>query len=702
MDLKKAQLAANTIRMLSAEAVQKAKSGHPGMPLGCADFALTLWYKYLRHNPKNPAWVGRDRFVLSAGHGSMLEYSLLHLFGYGLPMSELENFRQWGSKTPGHPEFGHTAGVDITTGPLGSGFASAVGMAIAGRHVAAKTGLDAAGLMPGRVFVIAGDGCMMEGATSEAASLAGHLKLDDLIVFYDDNSITIEGGTNLAYSEDVAARFAAYNWRVIKIENANDLAQCDAGLAEAVNSDGRPTLVIGKTAIGFGAPNKQGKSSAHGEPLGDAEVEALRKNLGMPETPFTVLPEVRSFLEARVEELVRDAAAWDAKFQSFLEADTERAAQVGAYLNRTVPANLAEELLKVAPVDKPVASRASSGVVLQKAAELIPALIGGAADLAPSTKTAIKDGGDFSAENRAGRNLHFGVRELAMGMAGNGMALTGMTIPYTSTFFVFSDYMKPAIRLAALQQLHEIYVFTHDSFYVGEDGPTHEPIEQLTMLRSIPGLTVIRPAEAHEVAQAWATALQADGPVVLVLTRQDLPPYTAEQAARADVSKGAYVIDGDEEFNLILIATGSEVSLALETAKLLRQSGNIGVRVVSMPSQELFLAQDEEYQEEVIPSWCPFRVTIEAGSTFGWHRFAGSEGLAIGLDHFGASAPYKVLAKEFGFTPDGILAQIEAFYSCDDEDDECGCGCGCEDDDCECGDGECGCGGECGCDHDHK
>ena len=681
-DQKKALQAANTIRMLSAEAIQKAKSGHPGMPLGCADFAFTLWYKYMRHNPKNPGWIGRDRFVLSAGHGSMLEYSLLHLFEYGLSMDELRNFRQWGSRTPGHPEFGHTAGVDVTTGPLGSGFASAVGMAIANRYFAAKTGLDATGLLNNKIFIISGDGCMMEGATSEAASLAGHLALDELVVFYDDNQITIEGRTGIAFTEDVAVRFAAYNWRVIRCADANDIAQCDAALAEAVNSDGRPTLIIGKTSIGFGAPNKQGKSSAHGEPLGDAEVEALRKNLGMPEEPFFVAPEVREFLSTRVAELEAAAAAWEKEFQKFLDADAERAKLVYAFLNRSVPENITEELLKVVPLDKPVASRASSGIALQKAAELIPALFGGAADLAPSTKTDIKGGGDFTAENRAGRNLHFGVRELAMGLAGNGMALNGTAIPYTSTFFVFSDYMKPAIRLAALQQLHEIYVFTHDSFYVGEDGPTHEPIEQIAMLRTIPGLTVIRPAEAHEVAQAWGAALQAKGPVALLLTRQDLAPYDAETAAKVDVSKGAFIISDEEDFDIVLVATGSEVNLALQTTELLRNEG-VRVRVVSMPSQELFLAQSEEYREEVLPSWCPCYVSIEAGSTYGWHRFIGADGLAIGLDHFGASAPYKVLAEKFGFTPQAVFDRIKEHFGCEDGDDD-ECGCGCEDEECDC------------------
>ena len=401
----------------------------------------------------------------------------------------------------------------------------------------------------------------------------------------------------------------------------------------------------------------------------------------MPAEPFTVSDEVRAFCDARVAELEKEAAEWEAKYQKFLEADPERAALIMSYVNRTVPENIAEELLKVAPVDKPVASRASSGAVLQRAAALVPSLFGGAADLAPSTKTNIKDGGDFSADNRAGRNIHFGIRELAMGLAGNGMALFGTAFPYTSTFFVFSDYMKPAIRLAALQNLHEIYVFTHDSFYVGEDGPTHEPIEQIAMLRTIPNLTVIRPAEAHEVAQAWAVALQAKGPVALLLTRQDLAPYDAETAAKVDVARGAFVVSDDEEFDIVLVATGSEVNLALGSAKLLREKG-VGVRVVSMPSQELFLQQDEAYQEEILPSWCPCYVSIEAGTTYGWQRFIGRDGLAIGLDHFGASAPYKKLAEEFGFTPEGVLARIQDHFVCSGEEDgECGCGCDC---DCEC------------------
>ncbi|MBR7130906.1 MAG: transketolase [Lentisphaeria bacterium] len=675
-----AKKTADTIRVISAEAIQKAKSGHPGMPLGCADYAAVLWSKYLRHDPANPQWIGRDRFILSAGHGSMLIYSLLHLFNYGLDMEEIKNFRQWGSLTPGHPELGHTDGVDITTGPLGSGFASAVGMSIANRYFAARTGLDKTDFFANKIFIISGDGCMMEGATSEAASLAGHLKLDDLVVFYDDNTISIEGSTGIAFTEDVAARFAAYNWRVIRCDNANDVCQCDAALAEAVKSDGRPTIIIGKTQIGFGAPNKQGKASAHGEPLGDEELAALRANLGYTEAPFTVAQDVKDYCAACVADSKAKAADWNAKFKAFCDADAATAELVSKYVNQTVPENILEELLKVAPVDEPVASRASSGAILQKAAELVPALFGGAADLAPSTKSNIKGETDFAPGNYAGRNIHFGVRELAMGLAANGMAANGTAIPYSSTFFVFSDYMKPAIRLAAIQKLHQIYIFTHDSFYVGEDGPTHEPIEQIAMLRSIPGVTVIRPAEAHEVAGAWAAALQADGPVALLLTRQNLKPYDAETAKKVDVSRGAFVVSDEENFDLILLATGSEVNLALEAAELLRKE-EVRVRVVSMPSWELFLQQDFDYQEEVLPSYCAAVVSIEAASTFGWERFTGLEGLNIGLDHFGASAPYKVLADKFGFTPQGVVDQIKDYFCCDGDDCDCGCG----DDDCDCG-----------------
>ncbi len=661
MDYTKLRLAADTVRILSAEAIQKAKSGHPGMPMGCADYAMVLWYKYLRHNPADPAWLGRDRFVLSAGHGSMLIYSLLHLFQYGLSMDELKNFRQWGSKTPGHPEYGHTAGVDITTGPLGSGIGSAVGMAIAAKQFAARTGMDQTDIPASRIFSLCGDGCMMEGNSAEAASLAGHLKLDNMIVFYDSNSITIEGDTNLAFTEDVAKRFDACGWRVLSIANANDVEEIDSVLAQAVVSDGRPTLIIGKTTIGFGAPSKAGKANSHGEPLGEEELAGAKKNLGWTEDPFTVPAAVSALMDSRVKELTAEAEAWNAKYQAFAAA-SDKKDLIEALTGKTVPADILEQLLAAAPVDKPVATRASSGTILQKAAELVPALTGGAADLAPSTKSDIKGEPAFSAADRAGRNLHFGIRELEMGMAGNGMALFGTTIPYTSTFAVFSDYMKPAIRLACLQKLHEIYIFTHDSFYVGEDGPTHEPIEQLTMLRTIPGMTVFRPAEAQEAAHCWAAALKGDGPCAMMLTRQDLRPFSADMAKNIDVTKGAYILSDDADFEAVIAASGSEVNLALDAAEALRAQGR-KIRVVSVPSLETFLKQDKAYRDTVFPPCCRKRISLEAGRTSMWYQIVGLDGLAIGLDHFGASAPYKVLAKEFGFTPEAVTEKIQAYLA---------------------------------------
>ncbi len=661
-DLQSLKLAADTVRLLSADGVQKAKSGHPGMPMGMADLAFILWYRFLRHNPKNPEWLGRDRFVLSAGHGSMLIYSLLHLFGYGLTMEDLQNFRQWGSLTPGHPEYGHTKGVEVTTGPLGTGFASAVGMAVAARHFAAVTGLDQTGLLNGKIYVIAGDGCMMEGITHEAASFAGHLRLDNLVVFYDDNNISIEGSTGLAFTEKVTDRFKAYGWRVLEISDANDAAQVLKGLEDVRISDGRPTLVDCRTVIGFGSPSKAGSAKSHGEPLGVDDLAATKTALGFPPDSFYIPAEVREMVDARVAELEADAAEWDAAFQKFIEANPEKASLISDLLSRKVPENILESLLAAVPADKPAATRASSGAVLQKAAELVPALCGGAADLAPSTKTEVKNGGDFSADNYAGRNLHFGVRELAMSVIANGMSVYGGHIPYTSTFFVFSDFMKPGIRLAALQKIRSIYVFTHDSFYVGEDGPTHQPVEQLVMLRSIPGMTVIRPAEAHEVAHAWAYALQSKTPVALVLTRQDLAPFDAASAAKIDLKKGAYVLSEDPAYDTILIATGSEVGTALGAAHILREKG-WRIRVVSMPSREIFFAQDSAVRDAILPPACEKRVTIEAASTFGWERFAGDKGLCIGLDHFGSSAPYKVLAEKFGFTPEAVADKISRHFA---------------------------------------
>ncbi|MEI6055689.1 MAG: transketolase [Lentisphaerota bacterium] len=657
------KLAADNIRILAAEGVQKANSGHPGMPMGCADYAFTLWFKYMKHNPLNPDWIGRDRFVLSAGHGSMLIYSLLHLFEYGLTIDDLKSFRQWGSKTPGHPEFGHTRGVEITTGPLGSGLAGAVGMGIAAKSFAARTTLDKTDLLKDqKIWVISGDGCLMEGCSHEAASLAGHLQLDNIILFYDSNKITIEGSTALSCSDDAGKRFQSYGWRVLYIDNANDIAQVEAGIEKALVSDGRPTIIIGKTEIAFGAPTKHGKNSAHGEPLGEAEIAAIKKAFGFPEEAFYVNSEVKSAIGARIKELSASAAQWDAKFNKFLETNPEPAKLVSSLLHKPLPADLLEQLKASVASDKPNASRATSGIALQKASQLVPALIGGAADLAPSTKTNIVGETSFGPGNYGAKNLHFGIREFGMGLAMNGMALYGTTIPYGSTFMVFSDYVKPAVRLACVQNLHVIYVFTHDSIYVGEDGPTHQPIEQLWMLRSIPNMTVLRPAESTEVAHVWDTALRLKGPSAIILTRQNLDVIPKELAKNIDTNKGAYILRDAVNYDVILIATGSEVGLAMKTADLLATTG-VKARVVSMPSRELFLKQDKTYREGVIPSTFKRKVSMEAGSTFGWAEFVGTEGLSIGIDTFGASAPAKILEEKFGFTAGASASRIKSHFN---------------------------------------
>ncbi len=655
--------AVDTVRVLSADAVKKAHSGQPGMPMGCADFAFTLWNDVLRFDPSDPNWLGRDRFVLSAGHGSMLLYSLLHLFDCGLTMEDLQQFRQLGGKCPGHPEYGHTPGVEVTTGPLASGLASAVGMAIGQKQLQARLGGDDC-LFDQKIYVLSGDGCMMEGTSHEACALAGHLQLDNLIVFYDDNGITIEGSTEIALSEDVGARFAAYGWNVLRIDGQNT-KQIRNALNLARTLKNKPTLIIGRTVIGTGSPKLAGSSESHGAPLGAEELAATKANLGFdPAQSFVVPPEVRSLCQETVAAKKKAAAAWNEKFASFSAGLTpERRELLSALRNRTVPANILSELLKAVPA-KPTATRNSGGEIMQKAAALVPALVGGSADLNPSTKTYLKGAGDFGAADRAGRNIHYGVRELGMGMISNGLALTGTTIPFSSTFMVFSDYMKPAIRLAALQRLHEIYVFTHDSIFVGEDGPTHQPIEQLAMFRSIPGLITIRPAESHETAHAWAAALQADGPVVLCLTRQTLPNLPAEIVAeRMDVAKGAYVVSCEKDFELILIGTGSELQAVMGAADILRAAGR-KVRVVSMPSWELFEKQSAEYRESVLPASCRKRISVEAGSTFGWSRYVGCDGLALGIDRFGDSAPAERLAEEFGFNAKAVAEHAEAYLKC--------------------------------------
>ena len=648
----------NTIRILSAEAIQKANSGHPGLPLGAAPMAYTLWAKNMKHNPKNPNWINRDRFVLSAGHGSMLIYSLLHLFNYGLTMEDLKNFRQWGSKTPGHPEYGHTVGVETTTGPLGQGIANAVGMAMAEEYLAEKFNKPGYELMNHYTYALVGDGCLMEGISSEAASLAGTLGLDKLIVLYDSNNITIEGNTDIAFTEDVAGRFKAYNWQVISIEDGNDVEAIDEAIKEAKADKERPSIVIIKTEIGYGCPAKQGKSSAHGEPLGEDNLKTTREFLKWTdEEEFFVPKEVREYMSKKVEELSKEEDKWNKLKEEYDNKYPELSKEWELWFSGKIEKDLLndEDFWKF---EKKMATRAASGEVINRLADAVPNLIGGSADLAPSNKTYMKNRGDFSKENRKGSNLHFGVREHAMAAIANGMYLHSGLKVFVSTFFVFSDYMKPSMRLSALMNLPITYVLTHDSIGVGEDGPTHEPIEQLASLRSIPNMTVFRPADAKETAAAWYYAItKEDGPVSLVLSRQNLPLY---DETGKDALKGAYILKDaeDKKPDIILMATGSEVELIYEGAKVLEEKG-IKVRVVSMPSLELFEKQSKEYKEEVLPSNVTKRLAVEAASSFGWHKYLGFDGDILSIDHFGASAPGDVLFKEFGFTVENLVKKAE-------------------------------------------
>ena len=649
-------LVANTIRGLAMDGVQKAKSGHPGMPMGMADVAAVLYLKHLNYSPANPAWPDRDRFVLSAGHGSMLVYSLLHLAGYDLPLEELKRFRQWDSKTPGHPEFGHTAGVETTTGPLGQGIANAVGMAIAERMLAARFNTADRTIVDHRTYAICGDGCMMEGLSHEACSLAGHLGLSKLVLIYDFNQITIEGKTALAYSDDVRKRFEGYRWNVLEMD-AHDLAQVDQTLAAAKTEKERPTLIIARSVIGQGAPKLAGTAKSHGEPLGDEEVAAAKAALGLPPDRFFHVPEeVRALFAARAKEMEKRVAAWQERMRHFRETAPEQAARWEQFQQGQIPADLDRVLPAFDPA-KPVATRAASGTVLQKLAKAVPFLVGGAADLAPSTKTYIEGGGDIGPGAFAGVNFHFGVREHAMAGVMNGIALHGGFRVFGATFFTFLDYCKSSVRLAAIMKLPVIYVFTHDSFYVGEDGPTHEPVEQTMSLRLIPGMTVIRPADATETAAAWVVALKRrQGPVALLLTRQNLPVLDRSAVPPASaLEKGAYILweSGPGEPELILIATGSEVALALDAARALAAEKR-RVRVVSMPSWELFEEQAPAYRASVLPPACGKRLAIEAGTTLGWQKYVGDRGRVIGLDRFGASAPYAELARQYGFTPENV------------------------------------------------
>jgi len=649
-------LVANTIRGLAMDGVQKANSGHPGMPMGTADFAAVLFMKHLKHCPTKPNWSDRDRFVLSAGHGSMLLYSLLHLSGYDVRLDELQHFRQWDSRTPGHPEHGLTPGVETSTGPLGQGCGNAVGMALAEAMLAARFNGAGETVVDHRVYGICGDGDLMEGVSHEAFSLAGHLGLNKLTFFYDSNRITIEGSTDLAYSDDVRKRFEGYHWNVLEIDG-HDLAAIDQALTDAKKSD-KPTLIIGHTIIGKGSPKLAGSHESHGAPLGVDEVKATKRALGLPEDKdFYVPDEVHGLFSSRLRELESVANKWESGFRKYCAAHPDKGVEWKQCQSLALPKDLESVLAKFDPA-KPEATRNASNKVIQGLAKALPYLVGGAADLAPSTRTLIDGGGDVGPKAYAGRNLHFGVREHGMGALLNGMALHGGLRVYGATFFVFADYFKPAIRMAAIMKLPVIYVLTHDSFYVGEDGPTHEPIEHITSLRLIPGMTVIRPADPTETTAAWVAALKnTTGPTAILLTRQNLPVLDRTQYPPAsDLEKGAYTLwqSAEGKPQLILIGTGSEVSLVLEAAKVLAQEGII-VRVVSMPSWELFEKQKPRYKKEVLPPACKLRLTVEAGTTLGWEKYAGSKGRVFGLNHFGASAPYKVLAKEYGFVPENIV-----------------------------------------------
>jgi transketolase len=651
------QLAVNTIRLLSVDAVQKANAGHPGLPMGAAPMTYVLWQKHLRHNPKNPKWPNRDRFVLSGGHGSMLLYSMLHLTGYDLALDELKAFRQWGSRAPGHPESFCTPGVEATTGPLGQGATNAVGMAMAERFLAARYNCPGQTIVDHMTYAMLGDGDMMEGITHEAASLAGHLKLGKLVWVYDDNQISLDGPTSLHFSEDVAKRFEAYGWHVQKVAKGDtDVDAIDAALV-AAKADPRPSLIMVRTTIGFGSPKKAGTCEAHGAPLGPDEVKATKVALGWdPEKNFYIPEQVQAHMLSAVDRGARAEADWQKTFDAWAAANPALATEWRMALRGELPADWDSAIPTYTVKDDP-ATRVSGGKILAAIASKVPWFLGGDADLSCSTMTALPGLGDFSAEG-AGRNIHYGVREHAMGAIANGMAYHGGVRSFTATFFVFSDYERPAVRIAALSKLPVIFVFTHDSIGVGEDGPTHQPIEHLAALRGIPNLWVLRPADANETAEAYRLAMRrTDGPVAIILTRQKTPTFDRSKCGPvAGVSRGAYVLSesvgGSPQ--VVLIATGSEVATAVAAQEKL-QSQNIRVRVVSMPSWELFLDQTPEYRDSVIPRDVPARVSIEAGSTLGWHRWVGDRGVTIGLDRFGASGPGGVLLKQFGLTVDNIV-----------------------------------------------
>ncbi len=654
------EMSVNAIRVLSADAIQKANSGHPGLPLGTAPVAYELFAKHMNYNPHNPDWVNRDRFVLSGGHGSMLLYSLFHLFGIGnLSLEEVKNFRQFGSLTPGHPEYGHTVGVEATTGPLGQGMAMAVGMAMAEAHLSSVFNKEGFPVVDHYTYVLGGDGCMMEGISSECFSLAGTLGLSKLIVFYDSNNISIEGSTDIAFTEDVVTRFKAFGFQTIEVEDGNDLEAIGKAIEEAKADKTRPSLIKVNTLIGYGCPAKQGKASAHGEPLGVDNVAALKENINWPcKGDFEVPKEVYDHYKELADNMAKAEDKWNELFAAYVEKYPEMKELWDNYFDGYDMSDLFNSDEYWAKGDKPEATRSTSGTILNMIKRAMPNLIGGSADLAPSNKTNMKDAGDFSKDNYAGTNLHFGVREQAMAAIGNGLALHGGLKAFVATFFVFSDYVKPMARLSALMKLPLTYVFTHDSIGVGEDGPTHEPIEQLAAFRSLPDFTVFRPCDRTETAAAWMYAVENEcGPTGLVLTRQNLPQM---EGSSKDALKGGYIIAESEKAvpDAIIIASGSEVSLAVNAKEELKKSG-IDVRVVSMPSMELFDKQSAEYKESVLPNAVRKRVAVEALSDFGWYKYVGLDGKVIAMEGFGASGPAATLFEHFGFTVDNVVKTVK-------------------------------------------
>ncbi|MDG4656008.1 transketolase [Ectobacillus antri] len=657
------QLSINTIRTLSIDAIEKANSGHPGMPMGAAPMAYTLWTKFMNHNPENPNWFNRDRFVLSAGHGSMLLYSLLHLCGYDMSMDDLKNFRQWGSKTPGHPEFGHTPGVDATTGPLGQGIATAVGMAMAERHLAAKYNRDTFNVVDHYTYVICGDGDLMEGVSAEASSLAAHLQLGRLVVLYDSNDISLDGDLHRSFSESVEDRYKAYGWQVIRVEDGTDVDTLTKALEEAKSDEKRPTLIEVKTVIGHGSPNKSGKSASHGAPLGAEEIKLTKEAYQWTfEQDFHVPEEVYDHFNQTVKEAGKKKEnEWKATFAAYEQSYPELAKELKMAIEGKLPEGWDANLPKY-EMGKSIATRASSGDAIQAIAESVPFFFGGSADLAGSNNTYMKKEKDFTRDDYSGKNIWYGVREFAMGAAMNGIALHGGLKTYGGTFFVFSDYLRPAIRLAALMQLPVTYVFTHDSIAVGEDGPTHEPVEQLASLRAMPGMSVIRPADGNESIAAWKLALESDKPTALVLTRQALATLEGAMTDTYEkVKKGAYVLSPSkkETADVLLLASGSEVNLAVKAQEALAAEG-VDAAVISMPSFDRFEAQSAEYKESVLPKAVTKRLAIEMGSTLGWHRYVGLDGDVIGIDTFGASAPGEKIMQEYGFTVENVVKKAKA------------------------------------------